>query len=60
MPKKTIIGEYKGHRFVAENTWFSGAKLFHNNELIATNNDWVAVDKDNALMSANVMIDGSE
>lgn len=56
MPKKTIIGEFEGNKFVLENTWFSGAKLFHGNELVATNNGLFALNKNRALMSAKIMI----
>ena len=60
MPKKTIVGEFEGNKFIVENTWFSGAKLFHGSELIATNNDVFAIKKDKALMSAKVIINEVE
>jgi hypothetical protein len=56
MPKKTIVGEFGGSRFIVENTWFSGAKLFHGHELIATNNNMIAIKKGQAVMSAKVII----
>ena len=60
MPKKTILAEYKGNKFTVENTWFSGAKLFHNGDLVASNNDIFAIRKDKPLMTTKVVIDGEE
>jgi len=60
MPKKTIIGEFEGSKFIVENTWLSGAKLFHGSELVATNNDFFALKKNKAIMSAKVMVAGIE
>lgn len=57
MPKKTVVGEYKGSRIVVENTWFNGAKLFCNGKLVATNNDWFATKKDVPVMSADIFLD---
>ncbi|PKM18386.1 MAG: hypothetical protein CVV11_13790 [Gammaproteobacteria bacterium HGW-Gammaproteobacteria-15] len=60
MPKKTVVGEYQGHKITVENTWFGGAKLFHNNDLVATNNDFFAVKKSVPLMSGKITINGVE
>jgi hypothetical protein len=60
MPKKTVVGEYDGNRITVENTWFSGAKLFHNGKLIATNNDLFAIKKNIPLMSAKIFINEVE
>ncbi len=56
MPKKTVVGEFEGNKFVLENTWLSGAKLFHGGELVASNSELFALDKNKAIMSAKVMI----
>ena len=60
MPKKTIVGEYEGHRFKVENTWLSGAKLFHDDKLIAVTNDELALDKNEPKMTAKVLINRFE
>ena len=60
MPKKTIVGEFEGNRFSVENTWFSGAQLFQNGALIAASNDTFALKKSEPMMTAKVVIEGSE
>ena len=60
MPKKTITGTFADNSFSLENTWFSGAKLLHNGDVIANDNSLFALSKDKPMMSAKVMIDGSE
>lgn len=56
MPKETVVGEFEGNEFVLENTWFSGAKLFHESELVASNNDLFSLNKNKSIMSAKIMI----
>jgi len=60
MLKKIIVGEFAGSKFTVENTWLSGAKLFHGSELIATNNDTFAVKKDKAMIRAKVIVNEVE
>jgi hypothetical protein len=60
MPLKTVIGQVGDTEIKVENTWFSGAKLFVNQKLVAENNDYLALNKSEPLMTAKVLIDGSE
>ena len=60
MPKKTIVGEFEGNRFIVENTWLSGAKLFHGEQLLAASNNMFAVNKSEPIMSATVVINEVE
>ncbi len=60
MPKKTVAGHYADETFVLENTWLGGAKLLHNDEVIATNNSLFSISKKKPLMSARVSVDGTE
>lgn len=59
MPKKTICGEFAGHRLRVENTWFSGAQLYHNDACIAANNDLFALNRHKAVMTAKLMLDNT-
>ena len=54
MPKKIVAGEYEGSTITVENTWFGGAKLLHNDKVIASNNNFFAVSKTKPLMSATI------
>ncbi len=60
MPKKILVVQHKDSEFLLENTWFSGAKLFQDNKLIAKNNVLFAINKNKPLMSATVIINGAE
>ncbi len=60
MPKKILVVQHEGSEFLLENTWFSGAKLFQDNKLIAKNNALFAINKNKPLMSATVILNGAE
>jgi hypothetical protein len=60
MPIKTVIAQVKGIETKVVNTWFSGAKLLVNQEVVAENNDYFALSKSKPVMTAKVLIDGSE
>jgi hypothetical protein len=54
MPTKTVSGEYMGHKVVAENTWFHGAKLIVNGDIVATYGDLFVLSKTKPIMTAHV------
>lgn len=58
MPTKTVIADFGSDRFRVENTWFKGAKLSHNDALVATSDDMLALDKRAPIMSADVAVNG--
>ncbi len=60
MPKKIIHAQLGGDRLRVENTWLFGAKLFLNDQLIASNRDLFALDKSRPLMSAEACVNGIE
>ena len=59
MPKKTIHARAGEDRIRVENTWFSGATLFLNDEPIASNNSFFALDRSSPFMSAEATVEGS-
>lgn len=60
MPIKTVVAHVGGTEIKVVNTWFSGAKLLVNQEVVAENNDYLALSKSKPLMTAKVLIEGSE
>lgn len=54
MPKKVVTGEYEGNTITVENMWLGGAKLLHNDKVIASNSDFFAISKTKPLMSATI------
>lgn len=58
MPKKIIITKYKDHYIRVENTWFSGASLYIDEQLVAHTNRQIATDGNEVLLSAKIDIDG--
>jgi hypothetical protein len=60
MPLKTVIAQFGDTEIKVENTWFSGAKLFVNQKLVVENKDSFALKKTIPIMTARVVIDGTE
>ena len=60
MPKKILHAQVGDDRLRVENTWFSGATLFLNDQPIAKNNDFFALDRGIPLMSAEAAVNGSQ
>jgi len=58
MPKTIIIEKYKGHYIRVENTWFSGASLYIDEQMVDHTNRLVAMDGNEVLLSATIDIDG--
>lgn len=58
MPKKVLTYAYKGDTFTVVNTWFNGASLYHNNQLIDCNGDLLSLKKNVPFMRANVLVNG--
>lgn len=54
MPTKVVSCNFAGREVAVENTWFHGAKLLVDGEIVATNNDWFALDKKTPMMTAHV------
>jgi hypothetical protein len=60
MPKKTLHALVGSDRLRVENTWFSGATLFMNDQPIARNNGLFAASSQTPLMSAEATVNGSK
>lgn len=58
MPKRIVIEKYKGHYIRVENTWFSGASLYINEQMVDHTNRLIAMDPNEVLLSAMINIDG--
>jgi hypothetical protein len=58
MPKRIVIEKYKGHYIRVENTWFSGASLFINEQMVDHTNRLIAMDPNEVLLSTKIDIDG--
>lgn len=60
MPLTTVTAQVGDSEIKVINTWLSGAKLFVNQQVVATNKNLFALSKSKPLMTAKVLIDGSE
>ena len=60
MPKKTLHVHIGDDRLRVENTWFSGATLFLNDQPIARNNDLFSVNRRTPLMSTEATVNGTK
>lgn len=60
MPLKTVSAQVGNTEIKVENTWFGGAKLLINGQVVAENKQIFSTSKTNPLMSVRTQIDGSE
>jgi len=57
--KKIIEGEFEGHKFLVENKWFGGLKVFHNDELLEHSKKFLSIDKSKPFIAKTITIEGS-
>lgn len=60
MPLKRVVAQLGNTEIKVENTWFSGASLFVNQDVVARYDDYFALSKADPIMSAKVVIEGVE
>ncbi|MBP8008172.1 MAG: hypothetical protein KAY87_03485 [Thiopseudomonas sp.] len=60
VPKKIVETSIGNTSIKFENTWFSGAKLFIDNELVVKENSFFALDKKSPFVAKKVFVDGAE
>ncbi|MFD2176729.1 hypothetical protein [Veronia pacifica] len=60
MPKKTVETTIGNTHVKFGNTWFSGAKLFVDGELIVKDNSLFSLDKSSPFIAKRIIVDGAE
>ena len=50
---KTIIAEFEGHTIKVSNNWFTGSKLYVDDELLDSSNEFFALDPNKVIMSVS-------
>ena len=60
MPKKTLHAQVGDDQLRGENTWFSGATLFLNDQPIASNGGFFALNKESPFLTAVDTVNGAE
>ena len=60
MPKKIVETTIGNTHIKFENTWFSGAKLFVDGELLVKDNSMFALDKNSPQVAKKILVDGAE
>ena len=58
MPVKTLTVDFKGRKIVVRNTWFSGATLLIDGEVVDRNGASMALDPGMSFLSHRIEIDG--
>ena len=58
--KKEVVANYAGHTIRVVNTWFSGAKLYLDGDCRDSNTELFVLDKNAALMSAQLEVEGQK
>ena len=60
MPKKVLETTIGNTQVRFENTWFSGAKLFVDGELLVKDNSLFSLDKNSPFVAKRIVVDGVE
>ncbi|QYJ76127.1 hypothetical protein [Shewanella sp. FJAT-52076] len=59
MPRKVVETSIGNTSIKFENTWFSGAKLFVDDELVVKDNSLFSLDKKTPFVSKKIVVDGA-